>query len=583
MKHALKTVGGLNPEMVPSSFSLPDLILEALESLQGKLPPEEDELNLDLLTKDIVWNMMRRKFGKWLPKGAQSVIEGSLKELRAIGEERGYPLSHDEVVASYAWSAQRILELEKWKEEQRVIRRATQALVRQETTKQLVDGRKVWVDATVYELPPLVQPDGKSLKHALSRYACRLPDGRTVDLGMQDGNWAPIMSDGPDIAMQRIAKRLGMDIRGGAHTILQALTGQNDIIPAYQTIWHRGQWFTIVGWQKDPKLTNSSYYLDGTQLTRIGDDENRLTMSELDYHLLRGSAETEVQDEQGEVVDYLNEEEEFYAEDDTRDEDPLDPPLDPEMFDEGSDEVALIWFAGEQSNCTVKARYNRKGQRRMFTVSVGTTKPATMNEVCSESTMRALVEQHNYHSRLEGLAQHHGNVEMEAVHAAKRRQLERMAQIRDEWMQPQSTCLVRHWLPEHKNGFGSMRGTVSGSPLMEPVRTSPEMLLVPANEVASVGPILEVAELGEHRVSVMHRVRRSTIAVVGFDVSTGTPIRKAIAPRSQPRFEAKDASPRLKETLRRIICTELEKGTLEQEVSDTFAAALDEAIRAACA
>ena len=609
MKHTLKVTSGLNPELVTGSFPLPTEILMALEERLDNLPVENrifDEDWMEALIPRAVKCLTGDMLGtKWLPKGADKVIESSRKDLVAMAVERGYPLSFEEQMAACVWNAQRLRDLEVWKEEQKKIRRASQHYAKEETAKiQTPDGRK-WQDAQVYELPPLVQSDGKSLKHVDARYILKLPDGRVFDLGMSQGSFKAITSDGPDIALQRIAKRAGLDIRGGAHTVLQALTGLTDIIPSFMAFWHRNQWCVAVGWQKDPKLTPSSYYLEGDQLTRIGEPADRLTLSELDYNLLRGSAETEVEDFEGDVVDYMNEDEELvmqgFMRDETDEPDPIDSPLLSHIAEHLGLLIELrngsaVWNHPEVPYVIGYFRRQAHLERRAIKRSMKRTKRLLM-----DLEAKLLLENSSY---VAGLIK--DRIKDKALHldSLAKRRAGILPRLRDQEVDlaSQSTLqkgdsLSRYWLPNHERGFGSMKGTEQHPPMFETTRdrylpwsdletgaqaritgpaTLPEMTLAPANEVQIRNVVTDVPELGQHRVSVMNRVKRGTTALV--ETKHGL-VAKRIDPLPQPMLNASNASPTLKAKLREICRAELETGTLYQEVADTFALALDSALR----
>jgi hypothetical protein len=76
----------------------------------------------------------------------------------------------------------------------------------------------------------------------------------------------------------------------------------------------------------------------------------------------------------------------------------------------------------------------------------------------------------------------------------------------------------------------------------------------------------------------MNRVKRGTTALV--ETKHGL-VAKRIDPLPQAPLTARNASPTLKARLRAMISEELEAGTHEQEVADTFAIALEQALRGA--
>ena len=578
MKHTLKVTSGFNPELAAGSFPIPDSILMALEEKLGtgsEVEPFLDEEEITRLIPRAVKCLTMDMLGsKWLPKGADKVIESSRKDLIALAKERGYPLSLEERLAACVWNAQRMRELENWKGEQNKIRRANQHFNKSETVKVSGPNGKKWDNAQVYELPPL-QNEGKSMKHIPARYCLRLLDGRYFDLGMTQDMHRPILSDGPDIAMQRIAKRAGLQIRGGAHSILQALTGLTDIIPSYMTIWQRNQWVVIVGWQKDPKLTNSSYYTEGHQLSLKGEENERLTLSELDYHLLKGAAETEVQDEQGETVDYMNEEEELVAMAFDREEDTSEW-IDADQFDEGSIEEKLVMFSQRQHAPNVMLAGFRNGKPVLRTISVGSNEQATMGDIHSQATYKALKAEYAYAQKLHQNAMRAGDMDSASKHLERMNVVTAMAALREEWMNPGFSSLIQYWMPVHKRGFGSIKGTANNAPVFETPRTQESMFLVPANTIEVKAEVIEVDEMPPHRSWVMNRVKRGTLALVESKQGLVT---KRIDKIQPAPLSASNASPTLKAKLRSIIREELETGTLHQEVADTFAMALESALR----
>lgn len=574
----MKVKSGFNPELAAGSFPIPDSILMALEEKLGtgsEVEPFLDEEEITRLIPRAVKCLTMDMLGsKWLPKGADKVIESSRKDLIALAKERGYPLSLEERLAACVWNAQRMRELENWKGEQNKIRRANQHFNKSETVKVSGPNGKKWDNAQVYELPPL-QNEGKSMKHIPARYCLRLLDGRYFDLGMTQDMHRPILSDGPDIAMQRIAKRAGLQIRGGAHSILQALTGLTDIIPSYMTIWQRNQWVVIVGWQKDPKLTNSSYYTEGHQLSLKGEENERLTLSELDYHLLKGAAETEVQDEQGETVDYMNEEEELVAMAFDREEDTSEW-IDADQFDEGSIEEKLVMFSQRQHAPNVMLAGFRNGKPVLRTISVGSNEQATMGDIHSQATYKALKAEYAYAQKLHQNAMRAGDMDSASKHLERMNVVTAMAALREEWMNPGFSSLIQYWMPVHKRGFGSIKGTANNAPVFETPRTQESMFLVPANTIEVKAEVIEVDEMPPHRSWVMNRVKRGTLALVESKQGLVT---KRIDKIQPAPLSASNASPTLKAKLRSIIREELETGTLHQEVADTFAMALESALR----
>jgi len=273
---------------------------------------------------------------------AQNVIEGAIKahvnagykyreavaKMQKGDPEKGEEPAQtpDELSATAYAAILRMQEIERWKTEQRKVRGAQRHHLREHTQK--VDGK--WQDAEVYELPPLVHHTGVGIKHKPAYYFLRLPDKRVVNLSKADGGYGKVLRESPDSAMQTIATRLGLRIKGGAATILQPLTGWDDIVPAYTTVWNSESWFVIVGWMKNPAVTPSRYTLgnDGNLTQMQGSPEDQLTVSQLDYQLFRGSSDLAVEDGAGVAVDYMNEDEELVCQGLMRDESDEDLEVD---------------------------------------------------------------------------------------------------------------------------------------------------------------------------------------------------------------------------------------------------------------
>ena len=331
----LKTYSGLNPEITDGGFALPDQILMMLEEVSASKSEKPERFKLDKSMRNALMDraakiIMQRNFGKWLPKGADRVMVEAFDGLKTVEDK----------IASLVWASERLRGLEQWKVEQGVIRRAQRHGAKTNTRK--VDGK--WHNSEVYELPPLIKSEGNGMQHEPARYAIRLPDGTYCDLGKHDGSWSPVLRNAPDAAMQSIAKRLGKEMRGGAHTILQELTGFKDIIPAYTTIWFQDCWLVIVGWQKDPKITPSRYWLDenGALSMKAVPEEAPLTVSELDYYILKDCSDLEVHDEEEIIIDYEDPAEASYNLGVERDKESY--AIDTSKFAEDDAELELVMF-----------------------------------------------------------------------------------------------------------------------------------------------------------------------------------------------------------------------------------------------
>lgn len=645
--HSLRTVSGLNPEMEASDWLSPFEIAACLEENFNRQITDDEtiapgeyrngllKLATALIHKDVPKDpevLIVRSFGKWKPNGADKILQTTRQYLIQHANERGYPIDAADEIGSTVWSCQRIKELEKFKQEQKTIRRAQRHFIRQETGKQTVDGKRQWNDAQVFELPPLVKAEGSGVEHQPARYAILLPDKTVIDLGRTQEHWAPVKRGNPMLAFHGFAtrhskkfrKNLAVQLRnspkeqrasklkeawhtspnilkkkerkGGDVSLLNELLGHKPTLdpdtgsleyaylPAYTTVWQRNEWLVLVGWQKNPKLTPSSYSLgvDG-ELTRAESPDGFLSLSELDYHLLKGAAETEIEDATGDVVDYMNEDEELVMQGFMRDETDEPEPMDSFLLVQAAANMGL---SVELRNGS--AIWNHPELRDQLAVMLRESVAERHQLNGSIRRVKSFID--DIMARI-----FHGNpspLEKEALKADLKSHYKHMGRLKNrrtallvnfrnqmEDLESQSELvegdgLVRYWVPNHERGFGSMKGTESNPPAMEPVRTEPFMALSPANSVQLRNVVVETETMPDHRTSAYRCVKRGTVAVTGFDLGLGLPVKKAIPKLPQAPLTARNASPKLKEKLRTIIREELETGTLEQEVADTFAETL---------
>jgi len=250
-----------------------------------------------------------------------------------------------------------------------------------------------WKDAQIYELPPFVPQtaDAKALgvedrpglarlcstggagKHQDAQYAFKCPDGTVVDLcrlqyrendklhnettkrkagmplelhvkSLKEAHptreyFSPVMRSEPNAAMQSIAKRLGLKVKGGAHSIVQQLVGRDDIIPSYRTIWRKNRWLVLVAWQRDPKIAKSSFEVVNDRV-QPSSGEDAMTVSEFDYSLFTDYSDLKIED--GEEIRYDYEDDESYMVGMNRDSVPEG--IDMNQFAEDDDERELLMF-----------------------------------------------------------------------------------------------------------------------------------------------------------------------------------------------------------------------------------------------
>jgi hypothetical protein len=282
-------------------------VAEALDGLKERRALADAKWKRDL--------MLWRNFGrpKWLPKDELAIVEKAGAELELV---------EDKLAAGY-YATMQVASRKAWKKEQ-----------------DRAQDPANYADLTLtYDLPPRT----KRKSHEPAYYSITGPSGVTIDLGKPHGSYPPILSKNPNEAFRRFIARLGYSMKGGEVEILNRLLkapqveyvdAQGNVskewkwLPSYQTTlapwdnWLQNIWLVKVGWRLNPKIAPSRYWLDADgELTQDdpnaglepGDEgyEAPLTLSQLDYHLLCDSKDLAVQDEDGNVVDYMNEEEEF--------------------------------------------------------------------------------------------------------------------------------------------------------------------------------------------------------------------------------------------------------------------------------
>jgi hypothetical protein len=297
---------------------------QILGSVETVLSPM-DEFVANRILASARWKqktMLFTNFGRWLEEDEKRIVNAAKEGLESV-EDR---------LAAACYAVEKIKSRKTWKLEQKRNEAASHFGERVKASKMVVDGKASWNDAQVHELPPVSH--GKA--HEPAYYAIKLPDGNVVNLGKSVDGFAAKLNKYPSQAMQNIALRLGIEMRGGDTAILNHLLGAEQVVtvndkgetesnykwlPSYTSVW-QGVWIVYVGWRLNPKVSDSSYWLDdNNELTQFNpnyqmtpEDEGYqapLTLSQLDYHLLAESSDLAVENEDGETVEFMNEEEEF--------------------------------------------------------------------------------------------------------------------------------------------------------------------------------------------------------------------------------------------------------------------------------
>ena len=297
---------------------------QILGSVETVLSPM-DEFVANRILASARWKqktMLFTNFGRWLEEDEKRIVNNAKAGLESV-EDR---------LAAACYACDKIKSRKLWKAEQKRNEAASHFGERVKAAKVVVDGKASWNDAQVHELPPVSH--GKA--HESAYYAIKLPDGNVVNLGKSVDGFAAKLNKYPSQALQNIAARLGIEMRGGDTAILNHLLGAEQVVtindkgetesnykwlPSYTSVW-QGVWIVYVGWRLNPKVSDSSYWLDdNNELTQFNpnyqmtpEDEGYqapLTLSQLDYHLLAESSDLAVENEDGETVEFMNEEEEF--------------------------------------------------------------------------------------------------------------------------------------------------------------------------------------------------------------------------------------------------------------------------------
>ena len=225
-------------------------------------------------------------------------------------------------------------------------------------------------------------------------------------------------------------------------------------LPSYVSRKIDGVWHVDVGWRLNPKIAASRYWLDADgELTEQDPNaglepgmdgyEPPLTLSQLDYHLLCDTKDLAVQDEDGNVVDYMNEEEEFLGMFGDREESETFIDLDQFVAGEGEgdyddDELSLI------KECSFNVDRSESG--------------ITMGDLQSQAFIRHLDEKIREAEAELAEVDCFGEDTPEAAAAAKR--LARANKLDDSWNRFVGTqnddALIRYWYPTGTNRMLTM-------------------------------------------------------------------------------------------------------------------------------
>lgn len=412
MKQSVKSYGGLIEEITPDlSVGNPADIIAAMEEqffVQGPAPLnekthkfvhaaiKEPKKYLDLYV-DMV---LQSHFGKWVPKFAYdkiqaqfdwidenyigNPIEGKMSALMQGLEDAKGTLQWQIDMKSTRLSDDHELTNRRkvnglWQMNAYQFPPLLKKFMQVDYNRNPVtdeDGKRIYKYLAVKEIDSFMNK-AKSLgtywkqmtntsMHVDAFYKLNLPDHK-VDLSKDSGRWQSCFRKNENNAAQTIACRLGLkNFRGGAAKLVEHLMGE-EFTASIMSYRQNRCWYVEIGAQRKRQLAKSSYWLVGDELTM--EDPNKglkptdeeytpqLTMSQLEKHmsLLAHAKDLGIQDEQGAIIDYMNEEEEFLSIPPSRDVD--------------TEAINLSKFA--EDDIELKCLYFLKSKLDLFEITMG--------------------------------------------------------------------------------------------------------------------------------------------------------------------------------------------------------------------
>jgi hypothetical protein len=189
-----------------------------------------------------------------------------------------------------------------------------------------------------------------------------------------------------------------------------------------------------------------------------------LSLSQLDYHLLSESSDLAVQNEEGEVVDFMNEEEEFLTCFPQREDDQVF--IDLSKFAEDDDEIELFRAVSSVIERSESGITMGDAQSKAFTeeyLHEGIESAKETIERCMKAEPNEQTEQ-----IIEWMQE-------------KIARLTRLTQLHNAFVtEDSSTNIISHWYPKTHNMWTMGR---TANYAKEPVKTQPCMTIAPDNEI----------------------------------------------------------------------------------------------------
>jgi len=428
-------------------------------------------------------------FGRWLQKDEIALANKAKEGLESM-EDR---------MAVLPYIVDKIQSRKEWKAEQN----------RPQDPASYVD------DSLTYELPP--RTTGRS--HEPAFYKITGPSGTTIDLSLPSGNYKPVLSANPNSAFRRFIARLNIEMDGGEVEILNRLlktapieleNEQGEVIkhyvwlPSYVSQKVDGVWFVTVGWRKNPVCAASRYWLDeNEELTQsnpnIRTDKHGetweilsgepdytapLTLSQLDYHLLCESSDLAVCDEEGETVEFMNEEEEFLTMFPERSTD--ETFIDTSRYCEDDEELELIQACSSVIERSEGGVTEGDLQSQQFVddyISKGIARAACTIQKCKNT-----------------IADGNGDALTEQILENMEKHLARLKRLDDQWNRfvgGSETIEDQRVLPAKPTTYGAERENA----MREPVKSLPCMFVMPHGNIEA--PLVrEVDVMPPHRTVI---------------------------------------------------------------------------------
>lgn len=471
------------------------------------------------------------------------------------------------------------------------------------------------------------RPTTKS--HEPAYFSIIAKSGRVIDLAQHEGAHNPILCESPNRAMHCILTRLGGTLDGGEVEILNRLLKESKIeysdekdqtstewkwLPSYVSQKRDGVWHVRIGWRLNPKVSTGNYHreLTDVQLERYSQldqlnwfdaryaepeptdpfvenvygelerynpmaghtPDQIVTLSQLDYKLLCENSSVTIEDPDGDVVAYMNEDEELVMQGMVRDDDHADEGMDSYLLTQAAAKMdrmidlnvgSAVWLLPEFEDALLEcSRDTRKEMSR-----------AVKAVIAHKAKVTAHVQAYLSHQMTE-----EENAEMVKIgkDLAKRgrylksRTRSILERYRDEREDLASQTRINPEAKPNKLGFlptpqssqpdsyhGPNNWTDTAKSTGFDIRFNPQPTHIPGANILPLNtvptPPARVADMKPAcRVTMMQRVKQGTRALIG--TKDGYVIKDIPSAKQRPT-SARNASPKLTRVLRKMIREDL--------------------------